>query len=95
MNNVKLIGVTILAGLAIVVMFVVGYRFFGPPPPLPKARSVSIADLARMEQKDPKSLTDVQRKLLATIPPDEKQRLLTKPSFSLSQLRTMQQAAHN
>ena len=85
-SKLKALLVAIAAFAAIVVAFVMGYHYFGPQKPLPKATMVSIADLVRLEKKDPSALTDDQRTLLATIPEDQKQKLLTRPSFTLANI---------
>lgn len=73
--------------LAVGIVAVSAYHFFGPQKQLPPAKMVSLADLVRQEKKDPSVLTDDQRKMLANIPASEKDRLATAQSFSLSRLQ--------
>jgi len=73
-----------LAAVAILIAGVAGYRALTPRQEIPLAKVVSVADLARMEKENPGSLTDDQRKILASVPEAEKAKLLTKPKFSLA-----------
>src|SRR5690349_19000177 len=84
MNDQRKMAIAAVAcGLGVAVAGIQAYRVLRTPAWIPAARAVSIADLARQEKKDPSSLTDDQRRLLATIPPAEKKKLLTKPSFNV------------
>jgi hypothetical protein len=81
-DKLKIAGLGIVVVVAIALVCIMGFRYFGPQQPMPKPVLVSIADLARQEKKDPSVLTDDQRRLLASIPAAEKEKLLTKKSFS-------------
>lgn len=94
-DKMKIAGLGIVAVVAIALVCIMGFRYFGPQQPMPKPVMVSIADLVRQEKKDPSVLTDEQRKLLATIPDAQKQQLMTKKSFSLADVQHRNPQAGN
>ena len=90
-NKLKLPLLGVLVVAAVFASGTMAYRYFGPEPTIPKPTMFSIADIASLEKSDPGALTDDQRRLLASIPENERQQLLTKKSFSLADLRPQKQ----
>jgi len=72
-----------------------GYMYMGPQKPGPLAKSVSGPDLVRLEKSNPAALTDVQRQILASYTPEQKQQMLTAPSFSTASALPRRAAVNN
>jgi len=84
-DKLKLVGLSAVAIIAVAVVCVMGYRYFGPQPQLPTVKIVSASDLVRLEKSNPSALTEDQRHFLAAIPESQKKELLTKPTFSIGE----------
>ena len=69
---------------AIAIVGFMGYRFMGPQQSIPTPKIVSVSELVRTEKTNPGALTDDQRRILAALTPEQKQKLLTQPNFSIS-----------